>query len=282
MPGRTEQGDPLTSTANETRREAWEKRSEWPLTAASVVFLVAYAWPVLDPGIASSWRRVCLVLVWATWLLFVADYGARLALSRDRFLFVRSNLLDLLVVTLPFLRPLRLLRLVTLLTALNRHAGDSLRGKVGTYVGASTVLLLLIAALAILDAERDADDANITGFGDALWWALATVTTVGYGDRFPVTLTGRFVATGLMIAGIALLGVVTASVASWLVERVSEAGEGSESVSRSDIAALTAKVEALRHALIAQTVGHACQCSDATRSTGTGSAEASGDGPESE
>jgi voltage-gated potassium channel len=69
-------------------------------------------------------------------------------------------------------------------------------------------LVLFVAALAVLQAERGHPGGNIESFGDALWWAVTTVTTVGYGDRFPVTTTGRFVAGGLMLAGIALLGVV--------------------------------------------------------------------------
>jgi voltage-gated potassium channel len=74
----------------------------------------------------------------------------------------------------------------------------------------------------VLDAERGRPGANITDFGDAIWWAITAMTTVGYGDRFPVTGTGRFVTAGLMVGGIALVGVVTATLASWLVERVSE------------------------------------------------------------
>jgi hypothetical protein len=75
--------------------------------------------------------------------------------------------------------------------------------------------------------------------------------TVGYGDEYPVTTTGRLVAGGLMVAGIALLGVVTASLASWLVERVSEVEEESEAATRRDIAALQAELTALRRELAA-------------------------------
>ena len=163
-------------------------------------------------------------ITWGTWALFGADYVIRLTLSVDRRRFVRANLLDLPVIALPLLRPLRLLRLVTLLSVLNRYAGGSLRGRVAVYVGGATTLVLFVAALAVLDAERAADGANITTFDDALWWAMTTVTTVGYGDRFPVTGSGRLVAGGLMLAGIALLGVVTASLASWLLEKVREVG----------------------------------------------------------
>jgi voltage-gated potassium channel len=65
-----------------------------------------------------------------------------------------------------------------------------------------------------LDAERSSPDANITDFGDAIWWAVTTMTTVGYGDRYPATSAGRMVAFALMIGGIALLGTATATLAS--------------------------------------------------------------------
>src|SRR5215207_9795134 len=108
---------------------------------------------------------------------------------------------------------------------LNRHAASGLRGKVAIYVVGGSSLLAFCAALAVLDAERRNPGANITDFGEAMWWAVTTMTTVGYGDRFPTTGPGRLVATALMVAGIALLGTVTATLASWLVEQVSRAEE---------------------------------------------------------
>ncbi|SFE32327.1 potassium channel family protein [Blastococcus tunisiensis] len=236
----------------EHRRERWERAAEWPLTLAALVFLAAYAWPILDQDLAAPWPRVCQAATWVAWSAFAVDYAARLALSRRRWAFVRSHLFDLAVVVLPLLRPLRLLRLVTLLTVLNRHAGQSLRGRVIVYVCGATSLIIFVAALALLDAEGDHPDANVDGFGDSLWWAFATVTTVGYGDRYPVTTEGRVIAAGLMLAGIALLGVVTATFASWLVERVQEVGEESQTATRRDVRALMQEVTALRAELSAR------------------------------
>ena len=186
--------------------------------------------------------------MWLTWAMLAADYAVRFGLSSNRLGFLSKTPFDLIVVVLPLLRPLRLLRLVTLLNALNRYAGNSLRGKVGIYLVGSVSLIVFVASLAVLDAERSGD-GSIQSFGDALWWAITTITTVGYGDSFPVTTTGRFIAAGLMFAGIAVLGVVTASFASWLIERVTEIEEGFEGANRRDIQALTVEVQRLREHL---------------------------------
>ena len=236
----------LPTTTDESRRQRWEDGADWPLTVTAVVFLTAYAAPILRPDLVNPWPTVCQFVTWAAWALFVVDYIARLALSRDRTGFVRGNLFDLAVVALPLLRPLRLLRLVTLLSVLNRYAGGSLRGRVAVYVAGSTTLVLFVASLAVLDAERGAKGASITTFGDALWWAMTTVTTVGYGDRYPITAQGRFIAGGLMLAGIALLGIVTASLASWLLDKVREVEEQTQAATRTDMLALTSEVRALR------------------------------------
>ena len=103
---------------------------------------------------------------------------------------------------------------------LNRSPLGSLVGRVTTYVAGTAAMALGLGAVAVLDAEQDAAGANITTFGDALWWSATTVTTVGYGDHFPVTTTGRLVAVALMLVGIACIGAITAGVAAWLVRQV--------------------------------------------------------------
>jgi voltage-gated potassium channel len=236
----------MLTMSDESRRERWETRADWPLTITALLLLGAYAVPILRPDLASPLLTLCWLVTWAAWTLFVVDYVARLALSRDRVAFVRANLFDLAVVALPLLRPLRLLRLVTLLSVLNRNLGGSIRGRVAVYVAGATTLVLFVASLAVLDAERGAKGATITTFGDAAWWAFTTVTTVGYGDLYPKTGQGRFIAGGLMLAGIALLGIVTASLASWLIDKVREVEARTQAATHADVTALTAEVRALR------------------------------------
>jgi voltage-gated potassium channel len=226
--------------------EIWRKRSETPLMVAAVLFLAAYTWRVLDPNLSMQWRLLCDVVLWSTWALFAIDYIARLALADSRAKYFIRHLHDLAVVALPVLRPLRLLRIIALLGVLNQIAGRSLRGRVAIYVTGGTVLVIFLAALAVLDAERYSPGAQITTFSDALWWAAVSTTTVGYGDLYPVTGVGRLTAGGLMIAGIALVGTVTASLASWLIENIE--GEKAETA-LSEVEQLAAEVRQLRQDL---------------------------------
>ncbi|MFE4838068.1 potassium channel family protein [Arthrobacter sp. NPDC056691] len=230
-------------------QQRYRDLAEWPLMGTAIVFLAAYAWQVIGrmEGRGAEWLEATL---WITWGIFALDYAANLWLAEDRSRWFLRNLHELLIVALPFFRPLRLLRLVTLLSVLHRTVGETLRGRVVTYVAASAALLVFVGALAVLDVEQSAPDAKILTFGDALWWAVATITTVGYGDMYPVTALGRVVAAALMMSGIAVLGVVTASIASWLVQRVEEttvaAAESAELPVLTEVGELAAEVAALR------------------------------------
>ncbi|GAA4543315.1 potassium channel family protein [Pseudonocardia xishanensis] len=202
--------------ADEPRIAAWDRRMDWPLTGLAVVFLAVYAWQVLDRGSP----EVLDVGLTAIWVVFGLDYLVRLALARRRWRFVATHLVDLAILLLPMFRQLRVLRIVTVISVLNRQLRDDFRGRIAVYVTGTVGLVAFVAALSVLQAERDAPGATITDFGEALWWTITTISTVGYGDRYPVTLEGRVVAATLMVAGIALLGVVTASIASWFVENL--------------------------------------------------------------
>ena len=221
---------------------------EWPLLLASAMFLAAYSVQVIG-NLREQDAGWIEAIVWVTWVLFVVDYIVNLMLAPLRGRWFIRNLHELVILALPIFRPLRLLRLVSLLKVVHRAAGSALRGRILTYVLGAAALLTYVGALAVLDAETNVEDANITTFGDAMWWALATITTVGYGDHYPVTMLGRFVAAGLMIGGIAVLGVVTASMASWLVEQVTRDTaaevEAVEAPLRGELVRLSEQVERL-------------------------------------
>jgi voltage-gated potassium channel len=102
--------------------------------------------------------------------------------------------------------------------------------------------LVYVGALAILQAERPDPGADIKSFGQAVWWAITTVTTVGYGDLSPVTTTGRVIAAPLMVGGISLVGVVTATLASWLVQRVAAEDTASQAATAAHIEELRAEI----------------------------------------
>lgn len=205
-----------------TAVERWERRADVPLMLLAVAFLVAYAWPILDPRLDPDLSTSLAVVSWAVWAAFTVDLAIRLVIAEDRRRYLVRHWYDAALVVLPLLRPLRLLRLVALLRILDRSASGSLAGRVLVYVFGAASSLVCLGALAVLDAERASPDANITSFGDAIWWACATVTTVGYGDQFPVTFEGRAVAVVLMVAGIGVVGAVTAAVASWILTRAEQ------------------------------------------------------------
>ena len=207
-----------------TRVERWERNAEIPLLLLALAFLAAYALLVVDrgltpcpPGARDGFvgrlgffrNRLCRAAV--------PHWGAT-ALRAPALVRRGSS-------CVPVLRPLRLLRLFALARILNRSAAGSLVGEVTTYAAGVAVMSVSLGSLAILDVEQDTPHANITTFGDALWWSATTVTTVGYGDRYPVTTQGRLIAVVLIVAGIGLVGAVTASVAAWMVRQVEIRGD---------------------------------------------------------
>jgi len=235
-------------------RRRYEDVSQWPLIGLAVLFVAAYAWGVLRPDLPGWLRTTLHVVTVITWPVFFADFVFRLTLADHRWQFVRHNWIDGIAVLLPLLRPLRILSLIRVARVIDRRLTASLHGRVAAYITLTASLVVFMASLAELDAERGDPEATITTFGDALWWAFTTITTVGYGDRYPVTGEGRLVAGLLMVAGIALLGTVTAAVASWFVGRVADAARTEDMAARAeDDAADAAADEALRAELRALT-----------------------------
>jgi voltage-gated potassium channel len=233
-------------------QETWPKYSELPLVGAAFLFLAAYSILVIaEPP--DPYAAVLTIVMALTWLAFGVDYIVKLLLApRPGRWFVRHPM-DLLMVLVPVVRPLRLLGPFSLRKVMGRASGTAIRARVMAYVIASAVILIYTVALSVLSFERGAPNANITTMGDSLWWAIVTITTIGYGDYYPVTVPGRLAAAALMVGGFAALGMVTAALSSWLIESVSAATDertkAAEIARNEELARHTAQIEMLQNQL---------------------------------
>ncbi|GAA4347879.1 potassium channel family protein [Microbacterium rhizosphaerae] len=215
-----------------------------PLTVASLIYLVAYSWRVIA-DLTGTPFVVATVVILVTWAMFIADYLVRLFLAKERARWFRKHLAALAFALIPVLRLVGLLRVLTRFPGMRTTAGNVLRTQLLVYGAGASAVLIYIASLAVLEAERPASGANITTFDVALWWSVVTVTTTGYGDYTPITSAGRWVAVGLMLGGVALAGVITATLASWVFDRASRNNEEAEPATRAQLRILTEKVDAL-------------------------------------
>lgn len=192
----------------------WINASPRFLQAMGLLFLGAYALPIINPEISPSAASICGWILVTVWLLFAIDYFVRLSVADDKKKYFRSNLLDFAAVALPVLPLLRAVRALVAVTSVSRKTSASRSRDVTTSVVVLAVATWFVAGLAVTEAERGVSGANIEHVGDGWWWALTTMSTVGYGDQFPVSTSGRIVGVALMIMGVALLGTITAALAS--------------------------------------------------------------------
>lgn len=188
------------------------------LTVFALLFLFAFSYPAFNPSISREAQSNLDLAQWAIWLAFALDFLIGLTSANNKKEYLVKHPLDLAAVALPFLRPLRLLRVISFggLALQKISVGKQVAITIKVFV--ISIFIAFVSAVQITISEREVDGSNIKNFGDGLWWAITTVTTVGYGDRFPTTSEGKFLAVGLMIVGISLMGVVTASVAAWFVK----------------------------------------------------------------
>ncbi len=169
---------------------------------------------------------------------FLLDFFYRFVKAESKWRFMRWGWIDLLS-SIPMVdafrvgRLVRIFRVIKVLRAaksarvLFLHLFSSRRQGALASISCVSVLMLVLGAVSVLLVER-VPDSNIKTAGDALWWSFVTMTTVGYGDFYPVTLEGRLVAAMLMLTGVGLFGTLTALVAAWFVDDNAEAAGLSE------------------------------------------------------
>lgn len=213
------------------RREAlerFERATELPLLVLAVAMIPLLVLPLLV-DLPSGVRSSFIAADWFIWAAFAFEYVVRLSLTTTRWRFILREWASLLVIVLPFLRPLRVVRSARALRLLRLSRLLAVVGRVGQgarrllvrhklHYALLVTLVVVVAAAALGFMVEDGHGGTIDSFGDALWWAITTVTTVGYGDTFPVTPAGRAVAAFLMVTGIAMFGVLTANLAAFMVD----------------------------------------------------------------
>ena len=212
-------------TAIKDRYRAFVDQHEvaWELFfAALAVVFVALAFVPIGPGGLDE--STVFAVEWLITIAFITEFSSRLWAAQSRPAYLRGHWVDLVSCIPPvrwfrFFRLLRLLRLVRAFAGVGRALTHTQRlanhrGLVWLFVAWSGVMLL--CSVALYAAENGVNEA-VAGPLDALWWGLTTMTTVGYGDVYPVTAEGRIAASVPMILGIGLYSAITATVASFLI-----------------------------------------------------------------
>lgn len=230
------------------RREALlhrvERITELPLLVLAFAMIPLLIGPMLwelSPQDEATFN----ILNYFIWALFAVDLIIKTAISPHHLQYLRRHWLEVLVVVVPFFRPLRILRIFIF----GSRAWVGMRRLVNVDFLLVYGIGLVIIAATIVASVEGGDEASIHTFADALWWSVVTITTVGYGDMVPVTLAGRAIAVVLMLGGIAFFSGMTANLASFLIR-----GRDTE---KKEMTRLLKEVEGLREDIARLTSGTA-------------------------
>lgn len=196
----------------EARLKRVERITETPMTLLAVFTIPLLLGPYLwDDAPHLGWD----LLVWGA---FATELLVRVVLAPNKRAYLRFHWIDVLLVAVPFFRPLRLLRVVVVALRIGVGVGQALSIE-RMVIYAATLAMVCACAARIVEPD------TFPTLTDALWWALVTMSTVGYGDISPATDAGKFVAVPLLIGGITVFGVLTANLASVMVREHAKAQE---------------------------------------------------------
>ena len=188
-----------------------ERITEIPLMLLSLIMIPLLLGPFLW-DMSKIEERIFFLVDILIWGLFVIDMVVKTVLSTNRLKYLKDHWLELIVVAVPWFRPLRVVRLVVY--AAKSYRGVTRAGK-PDFLLVYAVALIMICATLVTTFEQGYG-SSLVSFPQALWWSLVTITTVGYGysDEVPVSSVGRVVAVFLMLGGLGIFGAITANLAS--------------------------------------------------------------------
>lgn len=214
----------------EQRLASIERLTDPPLLVLAILLVPLLVVPLVTT-LSDQVSRAILIADWLIWAVFAGVFVLKLSVAPRKLPFLRSHWFEALMVLLPFLRPLRVVRILRLgvLLGLNTNVLNRIASQRGIQVVVLAALVIVVVGASLTFAfERNYEGSNIDDYGDALWWAVVTTTTVGYGDHSPVSPAGRGVAVLLMLTGIAALSAATANIAALLVREDEAAPPNSE------------------------------------------------------
>ena len=237
----------LSKYRGEKNLAAWEGRTSTPMFVASVLYLLAFAAPIMSTRIQEPYDGYLNIIQMILWGLFAADYCVRLYLAPRRLYFITHNLMNLAIVLLPAWRIVSFLAMIHLTANRQYKRLSELAVKLFGY----TAIFIIMFALAIYSVESSEPGAMIRDLPTAYWWTFTTLATVGYGDVYPVTGIGRVIAVVVMLYGVGMVAVATGALASWIIEKIGGREEQEYPATKADVDDLRQEISELR-ALLAR------------------------------